>query len=127
MRRLLLSGISLVLLLSATAMALPVHLSVSKTFPATGTTITETPSHLQVWFSQAPTLAVSALSLEGPKGKVELGKVALGQSEGKADRSLVASIGGSLQPGKYTATWKTSGSDGHMLNGTFEFTLAPAK
>jgi methionine-rich copper-binding protein CopC len=127
MRRFILPGLGLALLFSVATVALSAHLAVSKTFPVTGGTITTTPDRLQVWFTQAPTMAVSALSLEGPKGKVELGKVAAGQADGKADRSLVAPIVGKLEPGKYIGSWKTSGNDGHILTGTFEFTYSQAK
>ena len=57
----------------------------------------------------------------------QLFEVAAGQADGKPDRSLVAPIVGELEPGKYTASWKTSGNDGHILNGTFEFTVATKK
>ena len=76
-----------------------------------------------MWFSQAPTLAVSALALEGPSGKVELGKVAAGMAEGKADNSVVAPVVGTVTPGVYTVNWRTSGADGHILTGTFAFTI----
>lgn len=125
MRRLTLPVLALVL--SLAAVTLSAHLSVSKTFPAAGTTISESPQRLQVWFTQSPTVAVSGLALEGPKGKVEVGKVAAGQADGKPDRSLVAPVVGELEPGKYIASWKTSGNDGHILNGTFEFTVATKK
>lgn len=127
MRRLILPGLGLALLFSVAAVTLSAHLAVSKTFPVADSTVTTAPDRLQVWFTQAPTMPVSALSLEGPKGKIELGKVAAGQADGKADRSLVAPIVGTLEPGKYTASWKTSGNDGHILTGTFAFTYAPAK
>lgn len=111
-----------VLVLASTAV-LSAHLKVDKTLPATGATVTTAPTQIQVWFSQAPTVAVSGLSLEGPSGKVELGKVTAGMTEGKADHSLVATVVGVVAPGKYTVSWKTSGADGHMLTGTFEFTF----
>lgn len=110
-------------LLATTVVALSAHLKVEKTLPETGATIEVAPKELRVWFSQNPTMPVSGLSLEGPNGKVEVSKVTAGQTDGKADRSLVATITGTLAPGKYTASWKTSGSDGHILTGTFEFTL----
>jgi methionine-rich copper-binding protein CopC len=110
-------------LLASAVVALSAHLKVEKTLPESGATITAAPKELRVWFSQNPTLPVSSLTLEGPNGKVEMGKVAAGQTDGKADRSVVAAIVGTLTPGKYTASWKTSGSDGHILTGTFEFTL----
>lgn len=118
---------ALVVILTVAVVQLSAHLAVSKTFPATDSTVTTAPNHLQIWFTQAPTVAVSALSLEGPKGKVEMGKVAAGQADGKPDRSLVAPIVGTLEPGKYTGTWKTSGSDGHIITGTFAFSYAPTK
>jgi methionine-rich copper-binding protein CopC len=110
-------------LLAGTVAALSAHLKVEKTLPESGATIEAAPKELRVWFSQSPTLPVSGLALEGPNGKVEMGKVAAGQTDGKADRSLMAAITGTLAPGKYTASWKTSGNDGHILTGTFEFTL----
>lgn len=110
-------------LLASAVVALSAHLKVEKTLPESGATIAAAPKELRVWFSQNPTLPVSSLSLEGPNGKVEMGKVAAGQTDGKADRSVMAAIVGTLAPGKYTASWRTSGSDGHILTGTFEFTL----
>jgi len=116
----------LVLLVTAAVVGLSAHLKVEKTFPVTDATVTTAPERIQVWFSQSPTIAVSALTLEGPSGSVELGKVAAGNADGKPDRSLVAAVVGRLVPGKYVATWKTSGSDGHIQTETFEFTYTPA-
>jgi methionine-rich copper-binding protein CopC len=111
------------ILLATLVVGLSAHLKVEKTLPETGTTIEVAPKELRVWFSQSPTVPVSSLTLEGPNGKVDVGKVAAGQTDGKPDRSLTAVITGSVVPGKYTASWKTSGSDGHIMTGTFEFTV----
>lgn len=116
----------LALLLASAVVGLSAHLKVEKTFPATDATVVTAPERIQVWFSQSPTMAVSALTLEGPKGAVELGKLAAGKVDEKLDRSLVAAVVGPLTPGKYTASWKASGNDGHIQTGTFEFTYAPA-
>ncbi len=105
--------------------ALSAHLKVEKTFPETDATVTSIPDHLQVWFSQAPTVPVSSFTLEGPDGKVTMGKPVAGKLEGKADKSIVAPITGTITAGKYTATWKTSGSDGHIQTGTFDFIVKP--
>lgn len=113
------------LLLIAGVVSLSAHLKVEKTFPATDSTVTTAPERLQVWFSQAPTLPVSSLTLEGPNGRVTLGKVAAGSSDGKPDRSLVAPITGSLAAGTYSVTWKTAGADGHILTDTFSFSFTP--
>lgn len=68
-------------------------------------------------------MVLSCLTLEGPSGKVALGKVTARMAEGKADHSVVAPVVGTMAPGAYTVSWKTSGADGHMLTGTFEFTF----
>jgi methionine-rich copper-binding protein CopC len=105
---------------------LSAHLKVERTSPAADSTISAAPTQLQVWFSQSPTVAISSLTLEGPDGKVATGKATAGQTDGKPDRSLVAPITGPVGAGKYTVTWKTSGSDGHIQTGTFTFTFTPA-
>jgi len=115
----------LVFLLSIAVVGLSAHLKVERTTPVADSTVAEAPTRIQVWFSQNPTMAVSALSLEGPQGTVELGKVEAGRTDGKPDRSLVAPVIGRLVPGAYTATWKTSGSDGHIQTETFTFTFTP--
>ncbi|MSO48354.1 MAG: copper resistance protein CopC [Acidobacteria bacterium] len=113
----------LVVFILASAAVAFAHLKVDKTFPVSGATVTTAPTQIQVWFSQAPTVAVSGLTLEGPSGKVELGKVIAGMADGKADNSLVAFVVGTVASGAYTVSWKTSGADGHILTGTFEFTF----
>ncbi len=113
----------LVVLIITSVAVVSAHLKVDKTFPATGATVTSAPAQIQVWFSQAPTVAVSGLALEGPSGKVELGKVTAGMAEGKPDNSVVAPVIGTVPPGVYTVSWRTSGADGHILTGTFEFTF----
>lgn len=99
------------------------HFRVEKTMPLEGATITVAPKQIQIWFSEAPTLVVSSLTVTGPSGKVELGKLAAGRNSDGPDNSIVADVKGVLAPGNYTVAWRASGRDGHMLTGTFEFTL----
>jgi len=106
------------------AVTLPAfHLRVEKTSPNEGATITVAPAQIQIWFSEPPTLAVSGITVTGPSGKVALAKLALGKSGDVPDHSVVADVTGALSPGKYTVAWKTSGKDGHMLTGTYEFAV----
>ncbi|MCR4376028.1 MAG: copper resistance protein CopC [Acidobacteria bacterium] len=99
------------------------HFRVEKTMPAEGATITVAPKQIQIWFSEAPTMVVSSITVTGPSGKVELGNLAPGRNGDGPDNSVVADVKGALSPGKYTVSWRASGRDGHMLTGTFEFTL----
>jgi methionine-rich copper-binding protein CopC len=116
---------ALAAILLVAGVAVSAHLKVEKTFPETDATVTSIPDHLQVWFSQAPTVPVSSLTLEGPDGKVTMGKAVAGKVDGKSDKSIVAPVTGTITAGKYTVTWKTSGSDGHIQTGTFDFIVKP--
>jgi methionine-rich copper-binding protein CopC len=100
------------------------HLSVVKTMPADQSNVPVSPARVQVWFNQQPSPRISRLSLRGPDGKdVELGKVEV-HSE---DRSISAAVAAALPPGTYEATWRAAGDDGHVMRGTFTFTIVPAK
>lgn len=116
---------TLVIAIVAAGVAVSAHLKVEKAVPEADAVVTTAPATLQVWFSQTPTIAVSVLTLEGPEGKVVVGKAAAGVQDGKPDRSIVAPITGTLVAGKYTVTWKTSGPDGHIQTDTFAFTFKP--
>jgi methionine-rich copper-binding protein CopC len=111
-------------LLLMTAVSLPaMHLKVDKSSPAEGATVTAAPEQVRIWFTEAPTLAVSSVTLTGPSGKVDLGKLTLGKKDDVLDKSVIAKIKDTLKPGKYVVAWKSSGHDGHILTGTYEFTL----
>jgi methionine-rich copper-binding protein CopC len=106
---------------TATVMA---HITVLKTMPPNESNVSGPPERLQVWFNQQPSPRISRLELRGPAGEdVELGKVEVH----RADRSISAPVPAALPPGKYEAAWRTAGDDGHVMRGTFTFTVAPAK
>lgn len=98
------------------------HMRLTKSHPAADTMVTESPSIVQAWYSQQPELAVSRLSLRGEGGAVELAEIRSG-----GDSSLVASVRQTLAPGRYTVSWRTAADDGHVLRGTFEFTVVSAR
>ena len=106
----------------AAAATVSAHMAYSKSLPAKDATISESPNHLRVWFTQDPELAVSQLSLEGPNGEVALGKTTVAD-----ENSLVADISGALGPGSYTVRWRSAGNDGHVQRGDFAFTIRPAE
>jgi methionine-rich copper-binding protein CopC len=105
-------------LFTATVLA---HLSVVKTMPADESTVTEPPERVQVWFNQAPSPRVSRLELKGPAGEVELGTLDVDAKE----RSIAATVATPQPPGQYEVTWRAAGDDGHVMRGTFTFTVAP--
>ena len=105
----------------AAAVTLSAHMAYSKSMPEQDATVTESPQHLQVWFTQAPEPAVSQLSLEGPGGEVTLSKTTVGD-----EKSLVAAVPSTLEPGSYTVNWRAAGDDGHVVRGDFSFTIRAA-
>jgi methionine-rich copper-binding protein CopC len=105
----------------AAAVTISAHMAYSKSMPEEDATVTESPDHLQVWFTQAPEPAVSRLSLEGPGGEVELSETTVGD-----EKSIVAAVPSTLGPGSYTVNWRSAGDDGHVMRGDFSFTIRAA-
>ena len=94
------------------------HMRVQKTMPEDGATLTASPRHIQVWYTQLPDGAISQLLLEGVGGTITLGDTTV-----EEDKSLMASVSSVLSAGTYTVKWRTAGDDGHTQRGDFTFTL----
>ena len=97
------------------------HMTVQKTAPEADAVLPESPHHIQVWFTQSPDPLISRLTLEGAGGAV-----ALGETEVRGDRSLMAMLPSELGAGAYTVRWRTAGDDGHTQRGEFAFTVRAA-
>lgn len=102
--------------------SLAAHLKLIRSAPAADATIEAPPAQLQLWFSEEPLLPMSAVTLTGPLGPVKLEAPRAG-----GERSLVVTVGTALEPGAYRISWKTAGDDGHVLQGTVNFSIKPAK
>ncbi|MGE3274908.1 MAG: copper resistance protein CopC [Vicinamibacterales bacterium] len=113
--------LAVAIVLFAAGAVLSAHLAMTKSLPAKDATV-QSPTRIQVWFTQEPSLALSALSVEGASGKATLGAIAAGE-----ENSLVADVSGTLAPGAYTITWQTAGHDGHVLKGSIPFTVAATR
>jgi|TARA_B100000809_G_scaffold117455_1_gene115776 hypothetical protein len=94
---------------------------VQKTMPEDGATLTASPRHIQVWYTQLPDGAISQLLLEGVGGTITLGDMTV-----EEDKSLMAAVPSVLSTGTYTVKWRTAGDDGHTQRGDFTFTLRSA-
>ncbi|HJO16903.1 MAG: copper resistance protein CopC [Vicinamibacterales bacterium] len=97
---------------------LAAHLAVTKTEPEANTTV-ESPSLVQIWFTQKPELVVSTLNLK--QGDLD---VSISDVEAGRDNSLVARVDDVLPSGNYIVEWKTAGDDGHVLRGEFSFSVS---
>ena len=116
-----LAATTLIIALAAAA-TLSAHMAYSKSMPAKDAALSESPDHVQVWFTQDPEPAVSRLSLEGPNGEVPIGETTIGD-----EKSLVATVPAALAPGSYTVKWRSAGDDGHALRGDIAFSVRAAE
>ena len=94
-------------------------MKVTKTSPEADATLSVAPEAVQLWYSQAPDVAVSKVTLTGPGGEVPL-RVRSGP-----ENSLEGRIqgDGELPDGSYVVTWQAAGDDGHIQKGEYGFTL----
>ncbi|HXE80197.1 MAG TPA: copper resistance CopC family protein [Vicinamibacterales bacterium] len=116
LRRVVAATLAICLMLPAALLA---HLAVVKSAPARGEKVAKPPERIQVWFNQPPSERVSHLELDGPAGKVALEKVEVDRT----DKSISARVPASLEPGDYEVRWRTAGHDGHVIRGTFSFSV----
>jgi methionine-rich copper-binding protein CopC len=97
---------------------LSAHLKLARSLPAPDASLESSPTALQLWFSEEPVLLMSAMTLTGPTGAIKLEAPRAG-----GDRSIVAAVGATLEPGAYRIAWKTAGDDGHVISGTVDFSV----
>jgi copper resistance protein C len=120
------SWFCLVVALCLFPVLLSAHVKLTRSAPAADAVLDSSPATLQLWFNEEPLLLMSAMTLTGPAGAVKLEAPRAG-----GDRSLVAAVGTTLEPGGYRLAWKTAGDDGHTTSGTVNFSVkartAPAK
>ena len=99
---------------------LSAHLKLTRSTPAADDVLESPPGALQLWFSEEPVLPLSGMTLTGPGGPLKLEPLLSG-----SERSLVAKIGATLEPGAYRVEWKAAGDDGHVISGTVQFSIKP--
>lgn len=103
-----------------TALATVVHNRLLKSAPLKDETVAA-PAELKFWFSEPPELPLTSVALTtADGGAVPLGKPAVLDGERNA---ITVPVAQKLVAGSYTVTWKTVGSDGHPLRGSFGFTV----
>jgi methionine-rich copper-binding protein CopC len=108
------------LLPATTALA---HAFLDTAAPGVGSTITSSPSELQLKFTQNLVLAFSSVQLaRAHGGTVATGKPTLDAS---SPDTLHVSLGRPLAAGTYIVSWKVLSVDTHTTSGTYKFTISP--
>jgi methionine-rich copper-binding protein CopC len=119
-RRLLGAALALVSIAGLAGFAL--HMRLVKSFPAEDQVVHQAPADIQLWFSQAPELALTKVRLVGPEdATVNVAKAVATDDE----KSVKLAIMDSLPEGTYSVTWQTSAPDGHKVSGEYAFTYSP--
>jgi methionine-rich copper-binding protein CopC len=88
--------------------------------PGADSTVKQSPAQIRLWFKEPPEVAVSSIKL----ADVAARPYATGSVTATSDKTSIAvAVTVPLPAGKYTVTWKTAGVDGHVIRGSFGFTV----
>lgn len=117
-RALLLSAALACALLPAPAAA---HTRVESTAPADGATAHGAVREVRLRFSRPVESELTTVTLLRGGTQVAAGGARVPESQG---REYVLALPAPLPPGEYVARWKTVGGDGHVLEGSWRFSVA---
>jgi len=95
------------------------HNSLKKSLPADKSTVTA-PKEIRLWFAEKPEPNLSSITLlTADSTAVATSKVR------KTDDplSIAVDVTGAMAPGGYIVRWRTAGDDGHVIRGSYRFTV----
>lgn len=81
------------------------------------------PRQLALTFNEALELALTRVTLVQGDRELKLDSLRLAPGDGS---TIIASISGTLAPGRYTVRWQVTGDDGHPVRGAFNFEVIAA-
>lgn len=113
-------------LLLAASLTIPAllfaHIRLEASSPAGDEVLTSPPPQLRLLFSERIEGRYTRVTLDAPDGApVTLGPVVFVDG---SDREITVRVPPLASTGTYTVRWRTAGADGHVLEGSFAFTLA---
>ena len=97
------------------------HLKLVKSSPTADTVLAKAPTVIRLWLSEPAELLATRIALKTAAG-VAVKTSAVTRAVTKA-APLEAKIATPLANGAYSVTWKAMSKDGHVVNGTFAFTV----
>jgi methionine-rich copper-binding protein CopC len=115
-------------LLVALSLAVPLsaahaHPRLLKATPAADSRTAEAPRQIALTFNESLDLALTRVTLL--RGEIQVRPDSLHLATGD-DKTVVATLGTALAPGRYTVRWQVTGDDGHPVRGEFSFEVLPA-
>ena len=96
------------------------HLALLKSEPGADSTVAAAPTTLRLFWTEPPTIAATTVRLTSASQQVI--QVGAAKADDKDAKIVNVPVTGQITPGVYTVTWRTAGTDGHVLNGTYKFT-----
>ena len=97
------------------------HSKLKRSEPSANQRLAVPPVMLRLWFSEAPGLAMTTITLTDSAGQV-MGTEAIERDE--TDKLAVrVRVVQALKSGRYTVSWRTAATDGHPTSGSFSFTV----
>ncbi len=101
------------------------HLRLKHAFPAPDTTLTASPDAIRLWLSEPADLAATRIGVADAEGvAVPVAKLTRGPQR---DDPVVARFEAPPGDGRYTVTWRAMSRDGHVVDGTYRFTVRLAR
>ncbi len=102
------------------APALVFHNELTKSVPAADAALPAPPKTIRLWFAEKVEPKFSSITLQKPDStKIEIGKPQATDDP----KSIVSDVPTSLPAGNYVIRWRTAGSDGHAVRGSFKFSV----
>ncbi|MFD1718880.1 copper resistance CopC family protein [Georgenia deserti] len=111
-------GVASLLVVAGLAPPAAAHDTLIESAPADGETLDESPSQIELTFSNELLDGDRAIAVTDSAGTT----VAEGQPELNGQRAILALD--PLEDGEYTVTWSVVSSDGHRIEGDYGFTVA---
>jgi len=100
------------------------HLKLKRSFPAKDTVLTSSPDAVRLWLTEKADVPATKITVtSGAAATAPTAKPTRGTG---ADAPIEAKFTQPLSAGRYTVAWKTMSKDGHVVSGTFAFTVKPA-
>ncbi len=103
--------------------ATPFHLRLEKSSPADSSVVAP-PTSVKLWFTQETQLPVTRVVVRSAAGDT----IPVGAPTRAAapDSPIDVPFKSAVGPGAYTVDWRTMAADGHVVRGTFRFTVRDA-
>ncbi|WP_108398243.1 copper homeostasis periplasmic binding protein CopC [Devosia submarina] len=117
------AAIALTLLLVAAPLPVYAHAELLETVPGQEQPVSSAPKELRLAFSESLELAFANVTVTGDDGQqIELGTLSLAPMDNK---TVIVTVADELPSGTYIVEYSMVSNDGHKIEGSYTFKVAP--